>query len=269
MKNIYIKIALFVSIILAPVVSSASNMLDPYPINANDNRSVYNASVTTSLALAGRNQNQVYTTIPAVTQPAQVTIPAQTMYTTNTVQNTTQPAAVYTNYSNLSANSGIQTYVGVGTNNNSYANNNYTVAQTAQPVYANYTNITQPNTASNSWTYNLPNQSLVPASVAGNQYAFSNQNLVAMDTSYKYSYANSLPSYYGAGATSGVYTVYGGQNYDASNIYNRGLALATGTTHNTNRPNMSGVSSGDWVQTSGLANSNQYSNRRVSGHLPW
>lgn len=255
MKNIFIKTSLFIGILLLPAISSAY-MLDPYPINANDNRTVYNASVTTSLALVGQNQNRSYTPSQTVTLPQQITVPAQATYTSNVLQ----PAVTY---SNLSANSGTQTYAGVG-------NNTYTSNIQTQPNYiANssaYGMSNQSSAASNSWTYNLPTQSLMPASALGTQFSLANPTLVAMDTNYQYSYANSLPSYYGAGATSGIYTVYGGQNYNPTSVYNRGLTLATGAS---NRQNFSGASSGDWVQTSGLANSNQYSNRGVSGHMPW
>ena len=256
---------------LAPTVAAA-HMQDPYPVNRNDNRTVFTAAVDTSLALVAARQVYAQPQVVAPAYASPVVYPASTgttAGTSNPIQNVVQ------------LNQPVQTQAGVGTNEGGYATAGFPGAQPGLQVgatgYAQQQVALGSSAASNAWTANLPMQGLVPASIASARPLIQNPLLVNLENSSSATYANALPAFYGAGAGQGLYTVTKSESYDAAAVYNRGLAQASGTYANSsgqfnnvynNASANNSASSGQWVQSTG--GWVQVGARPVTkGNIPW
>ncbi|GEM_PF-5006981 len=259
MKQIFISLGLVIG--LLPGVALA-RMQDPYPINANDNRTVFTAAVGTAVALS--NARPVYQAAPPVSQfapahlyPVVTTVGTPTQFPSATAYAPVHPVSVQTHVT-----APMQTFAGVGTNSAS------------MPAYPTAV-LAVASVPQNTWTTGLPVQSLVPASVATAPLSLGSA-LTSLNTNYSASYTNSLPGFYGPGATQGVYTVYGGQSYDAQAVYNRGLSQATGTYGNASNQfntlytntNTQNASAGSWVQSPG-GWVQVGARSALKGNMPW
>jgi len=170
--------------------------------------------------------------------------------------------------------------------NNAYANNqyanNYANPATGMPL--------QNQALQNSWTLNMPIQTLLPLAIAKSQPTIANPQVVGFENFYTVSIANGLPSYYGMNATEGLYTIYGGERYGTTTVSSTGFlpvntngnnsgSSSSNGNNNTNSSSNSNFNSSSSSNSSGNSNSNtsgrsslwpfDNADRPITGNLPW